>query len=260
MKRLIQSALVIFLLFSSCKKDKLFDKIDSVIRMKMGETFYPANRTFQFSCSTEKIYECCNYTINKDFDISNNKIDIDFISIINPEICLTATGPATTTVDLGTLSNGTYELKISIGDEKSTGHLIVSTDSYVITLDQQKQIQIVNNTLNRVPANTIWGTVGYDTISTTNLVQTFIDSLQLLGATTPTYATGDYGYFQIDGNGQIVAPTNSGYNFIRPYIYNYSNNSSTIKTLVKNYGMNHNDSLKISLYTTQGEIFNSWVQ
>lgn len=258
--RLITFTTVFLLLLCGCKKDTLVDKIDSDIKIKMWETVDSTSRTLQFYCSTEKEYGCSNFGISKTFNKSSHNIDIDFNGILLSDFCLTSIGPATTTIDLGTLSNGIYNLNIKVERKKSEGKLIVTSNYYEITLDKQKQLQIINSPLYRIPTNTIWGTVGYHSSSTTTLVQTFIDSLQLLGATVETYQPGDYGYFEINSGGQIKPPANHGYYFVRPFIYNYSGNTSLLKKLVKNYGANYNDSLNIILYTTKGEIFRSWTQ
>jgi len=248
------------LLLFGCSKDNSINKIDSDIKINMRETVDSTKRSLQLYCSTEKVYECSNYVISKIFSKSSERIEINFTGIRDLTVCFNSFGPATTTIDLGIISNGTYKLIIEVEGKKSEGKLIVTSDYYKISLDKEKQLQIINSTLNRIPANTIWGTIGYHKSSTAQLVQTFIDSLQLFGSTTQTYQSGDFGYFQINSSGQILPPENHGYYFIRPYIYRYSGNTSVLKTLVKNYGTDYGDSLNIILYTTKGEIFRSWIK
>ncbi len=265
MKNLLLSAgIIVFflllLLLCGCRKDYYsVDKIDSNIRIKMWETLDSTKRTLPFYCSTEKVYGCSNYGISTTFSKFYNNIEIDFNEVLIYDWCLTSLGPATTIIDHGTLSNGTYNLNINVDRHKSEGRLMVKSDYYAIELDKQKQLIIINTTLHRIPANTIWGTVGYHRSSTATLVQTFIDSLQFLGATAQTYQSGDYGYFEIDSSGQIITPQNHGYHFIRPFIFNYDSNTSSLKKIVKNYGANNGDSLIINLYTTKGELFRSWI-
>ncbi len=225
----------------------------------MWETLDSTKRTLQFYCSTEKVYGCSNYSINKTLRKSSDNINIDFSGILIYDFCLTSLGPATTIVDLGTLSSGTYNLNIKVDRNRGEGRLIVTSDYYVIELDKQKQLKIINTPLHRVPTNTIWGTVGYHRSSTATLVQTFIDSLQFLGATAQTYQSGHYGYFEINSRGEIILPQNHGYYYIRPFIFNYDSNTSSLKKIVKNYGANYGDSLIINLYTTKGELFRSWI-
>lgn len=252
--------MIVLLILLGCQKDYSIDSIDSDIEIKLWETFDSTNRTLQLYCLTERIYNCSNYGIKNKFNKSSDNINIDFKGILVYDMCLTALGPATTIIDLGTLSNGTYHLNINVESMKSEGQLIITSDSYSIELFNQKQIKLINTPLRRIPTNTIWGTVGYHTSSTSTLVQTFIDSLQLLGATAKTYSPGDYGYFKINPNGQILPPENHGNHFIQPFIFDFSGNTSVLKNLVRNYGKNYGDSLSIRLYTTKGEILRSWIQ
>ncbi len=260
MKRLTYLIILLFVILWGCKKDYSMDTIDSDIEIKMWETMDSTKRTLQFNCATEKVYNCSNFGISKTVRKTSDNIDIDFNGILLYDMCLTALGPARTTLDLGTLSNGTYDLNIDVERKKSDGQLIVTSDYYAIELNNQRQIKINNNPLYRIPTNTIWGTVGYHASSNMALVQTFIDSLQFLGATAQVYQSGDYGYFEINSGGQILPPQNHGYYFIIPFIYNYAGNSSDLKGLIKYYGASYGDSLSISLHTTKGEIFRSWVQ
>ena len=103
--------------------------IDSEIVITMKES---SLRTLQLYFSTTKIYPCCNYPIDLSWKRSSNIIDISFKGIIKTELCLTALGPATATIDLSALSNGTYRLNFQDGNLKRSGELIVSSNSYKI--------------------------------------------------------------------------------------------------------------------------------
>lgn len=258
MKRIAYTTILLLVILWGCQKDYSMEVIDSDIEIKMRETLDSTKRTLQFYCSTERIYNCSNYGISNTFSKSSDNIDIDFREILIYDMCLTSLGPATTLIDLGALSNGTYNLNIKVERKRNEGQLIVTSDHYAISINNQKQLKISNTPLYRIPANTIWGTVGYHLSSTSTLVQTLIDSLQILGATAQNYQSGDYGYFEINTSGQILPPQNHGNHFIQPFIFNYPGNTSELNNLVKNYGANYGDSLSIRLYTTKGEIFRSW--
>jgi hypothetical protein len=260
MKRITYAVIIILVILLGCQKDYSIESIDSDIEIKLWETLDSTNRKLQLYCSTQRIYNCSNYGIKNKFSKSSGNIDINFTGILLPDMCLTAFGPARTIIDLGALSNGTYNLNIKVERKKSVGQLIITSDSYSIRLFKQNHIKIINTPLHRIPSNTIWGTVGYHTSSTSTLVQSFIDSLQFLGATAKIYPSGDYGYFEINSNGQILPPENHGNHFIEPFIFDFSGNTSDLKNLVKNYGINYGGSLSIRLYTTKGEIFRSWMQ
>ena len=245
---------------NSCKKSDTDSSstFNENLKIKMSETVDSTKRTLLLNCFTEKIYGCSNYGIQSTFELTSNKITINFIQIIEPNICLTSLGPASTLIKLDGLTNKIYEIELNFGVTKISGQLNVSTNSFKATLPSQTKVQFVNPDLGRVPNNTIYGTVHYHVASTTTTVQKFIDSLQFYGATSTLYPQGDYGNFQIESNGQIKQVQDLGYYFTRYYIFNYSNNSGQLKSLVRRFGVNYPNDLLITLNTTKGETFYSW--
>ena len=261
MKQNFLLILLVALGLNSCKKSDTSSTsaFDDNIKIKMSETVDSVKRTLFLNCFTEKIYGCSNYGIQSTFVLTDNKITINFIQVIVPSICLTSLGPASTIIKLDGLPNKTYEIELNFGATKISGQLNVSASSFKATLPTQTKVQFVNPELGRVPNNTIYGTVHYHVTSTTTTVQKFIDSLQFYGAASTLYPQGDYGNFQIESTGQIKQVQDPGYYFTRYYIYNYSSNSAQLKSLVRRFGINYPDSLLITLYTTKGETFYSWV-
>lgn len=259
MKKLIQF-ITLLILFYGCKKDPLIDRIDSEIKVELAESFDGKQRLLKLYCSTQKEYQCSNFGIKSTLNVTSNKIEINFKSIITYDLCQTSIGPARTTIDLGEIKNGNYNISITVDGLKSEGQLTVTNESYSINFKNLEKLQLINSKLNRIPANTIWGYIGFHKESTSSLVQSFIDSLQFLGASVRKYDVGEYGYFKIDLNGNILPIQNSGYSFTRSYILNYSGLTNPLKELVKKYGKNFGDALNIELKTTEGEIFRSWLK
>lgn len=246
------------ILFLACKKKQVSSTFDENLKIRMSEKVDSTKRILILNCYTEKIFDCSNYGIKSSFVVTNDKITINFTELIIPNICLTSLGPATTIINLETLTNKIYELELNIGSSKISGQLDVTTGSFKATLPVQSKIQFINPDLKRVPQNTIYGTVHYHSTATSSLVQKFIDTLQILGAVQTTYSPGDYGNFQIEANGQIKQTQDVGYYFTRYYIFNYTNNSTQLKDLVKRFGVNYGSLLLVTLNTTRGETFYSW--
>lgn len=261
MKQYFVLILLVALGINSCKKSDtaLTSTFNENLKIKMSETVDSTKRTLFLNCFTEKIYECSNYGIQSTFVLTNDKITINFIQIVVPSICLTSLGPASTVIKLDGLANKIYEIELNFGATKISGQLNVSANSFKATLPTQTKVQFVNPDLGRVPNNTIYGTIHYHVASTITTVQKFIDSLQFYGATSTLYPQGDYGNFQIESNGQIKQVQDAGYYFTRYYIFTYSNNSGQLKSLVRRFGVNYPDSLLVSLNSTKGETFYSWV-
>jgi hypothetical protein len=259
MKKYLSLFVFLIFIFSCSKKQTTADPFDENVKIKMVEGIDSTKKTLTLRCFTEKIFTCSNYYISHTISVTANKIAINFIEINEPGICLTSLGPASAIIDLINLDNRDYELEIKISNTTITGQLKVSNGSYQAILPVQNRVQFVNTTLNRVPNNAIWGTVHYHASATVPIVQNFIDSLQLLGALSSTYIPGDYTEFQIEPNGQIKQTQDGGYYFTRYFIYNYPGSSLPLKTLIRNFGINHPSLLLITLNTTKGETFRSCV-
>ena len=231
--------------------------INSEIKIDMIESLDSSKRVLKLICLTSQCYSCCNYYINNTCNISTENIDINFNNILVPTICLTQPGPAKATIRVGTLSVGTYNLGIKVGNNKISGKLIVTADAYKIMLDKSNDVKVISSILLRVPQNTIWGGIGYHIKQSDSLAQSFIDSLKYYGAIFQKLQVGNYGHFVIDSTGQII-DKNHGYYFHKPFILKYPNSISILKGLVNNYGAKYNSILNIMLYSSQGDIYRSW--
>ena len=241
-----------------CYHETGFD-VDSMINIRVMATIEGASRNLQFYCSTAKIYPCCNYPILVEKTQSLNNIDIAFNGVLETEFCLTAIGPATAIVNLGELSNGTYNLNLFNGDRKCTGELIVTSDSYEVNFAEDGTFLFTNTPLNKTPEHTIWGMIGYHELGTLPLVQSFLAELMDLGAEKKSYNPGYYQEFRIDKNGDIITPDMHGYWFAQSFIFNYSGNIADVEQLVKQYARDHGAEMSIRVYSDTGDSILSWM-
>lgn len=244
---------------ASCKKNASdTSSLDENLKISMRENIKDAKRTLLFYIATEKIYPCSNYSIETSTTTGSDKIVISFIKINTPGVCLTSLGPATAVIALEGLSARTYTLELHTGNDVINGQLTVSADQYVLTLPVQTKIESINPQLNRIPENTIFGTIHYHHSTTVGTVNKFIDSLQYSGAAAKTYLPGDYVQFKIETNGQIKQTQDPGYYFTRYFIFNYTGDATPFKNLVQRYGVTYKDSLLATINTSKGEVFYSW--
>lgn len=251
-------ALIFTCAINSCKKTEVKMDLDENIKIYMTEKVDSVKRVLSLNCYTEKMFTCSNYRIATTYALTSDKITINFIKVDTFAICATSIGPASAVIDLSGLSNKTYALELNFGATTITGQLVVTANNFIATLPAQTKAQFLRPELKRIQDNTIYGTVGYHTASSISLAQTFIDTLQLYGATPVIYPPGDYWVFQIDANGQII-PIQDGYHFRLNYIFNYSNSSGKLKDLVKRFGSKYPNSLSVTLNTAKGETFYGWV-
>lgn len=255
MRNILKISSLLLLTLISCKKESTSNsEIDSAIIIDTREQLNNDRQTLLLVCTTQKIYGCGNYSIHYKIDKTTNRIDIAFEGIKTPNICLTSLGPATTFIDLGTLPIGLYQLNLTINRTVKKGELVVTPDRYSISIPNQTQIQLPKSTLPRIPSNTIWGTIGYNKASSEPMAQSVVDALIQTGATTQTYAEGNYWYFNIGTNGQILSPQNHGYWFVKPFILQYLGDIDKIKTLLQQIKTQYGNELHVTINTSKGEV------
>jgi hypothetical protein len=232
--------------------------IDSTISLDLWEELSPNQRTLQLRAATERIYGCSNFSIMYRLSVSTQLIQVDFLGIDLPPICLTALGPATATMNLGSLSNGSYQLILTSNGSVTGSQLIVSDDFFKVINPDGIQTKFRRTELLRVPPRTIWGLIGYRNIAMHPLVQSFLDSVQNLGAQRQDFTHGYYGYFEIDQSGNITFPIMIGYPQERSFIYQYAGDPLALRDIVQSYATSARDSMQIRLYTAKGDAFYSW--
>jgi len=264
MKRILPVMLVSAFTFGtmvSCNRKNFgaYLDIDSEINIKMIEVL-GQHKKLQLDVQTERSYTCDHYYIDIVHRQSLNSIDISFERIIIPDDCKAILKPASATIDLGPLSDGVYNLNLSVGEVTHTGELIVSSDSYRVDFEDNPAFNFTNTSFNKTPEHTIWGTIGYYRVQDASaLIQEFIDDLIDLGAEKRSYIPGYYNRFTIGENGDIVKSNESSvYLFAQSFIFNYSGDIAKVEQLVKQH-TDYQGDMSIRVYTDKGEAFLSWI-
>jgi len=182
-------------------------------------------------------------------------IFVTFTGVTAPNVCLTATGPATTSIPLGRLRDGTYRLGLSANGTTASGVLQIDRDSVVVRGGEGRWTKFPRPVLHRLPPGTIWGVIGWGPSDQSRRAQAFLDSLQVLGARALLLAPGDYDFFQVGPDGTVLTPETTGYYFARAFALRYDGDHAAPAGVVRAFG----DSLWISMYGVRGESWLSWV-
>jgi hypothetical protein len=88
--------------------------------------------TIVLDMETEKIYGCCNFSIESSFRRTGNRLLVGIEGIYMPELCLTALGPANSSREL-VLEAGSYTLEISDGPLRSEFLIDVTDEALSVT-------------------------------------------------------------------------------------------------------------------------------
>jgi hypothetical protein len=262
MKNLLIFGVITFL--TACEHDGprlSSNPIDSEITIEAREVLDVGSRSLTFYCKTKKIYPCINFPIITDKVSNNYSYKITFTQVEETPLCLAALGPASAVVDLSSLENGNYQIELNNADLKNTGTLKVTDSEIKLIFGQQNGIEILRPVTKRVPPNTYWGTIGYHTAGTAAKVDEFLRKLADNGAVFNKQAPGHYVYYEIDKNGNIVADTkNSGYYFLKAFIFQYHGDEETFKAQIKSIALPYYNDLRINVETSSGQRVNNWTK
>lgn len=236
--------------------------IDSKILVTPSERLSDTGRALILICRTERTYSCANYGIAFDVTRSGSSILVRFRYIDIGTICLTAMGPATCALNLGTLDPGDYSVEFRVGTGVTRVGLVVDVGAYSITPESGESVSFPLATLRRIPDGTIWGLIGYLGIAPEpyhTLGQSFLDSLEARGAEPVALEPGEYGAFRIDPSGQMLWPGTHGYYAARPWVLHYAGPSEAVAQVIEQFGMTQSQWLSIRLYTWRGEWYATWL-
>ncbi|MDR2882988.1 MAG: hypothetical protein LBU98_04345, partial [Alistipes sp.] len=211
--------------------------IDSKIHIVMTEEYKTSPRTLQLWCMTERQYGSGGNPIVYAKQQSGGTIDISFKGV--SETGMTDDiGPARAYIDLGSLDPGTYTLNLYNGSVKQTATLTVTAESYKVEMADNPTFGFGDRLLNRIPQNTIWGYVSYNSDTTPTIADSFLEDLAALGAESEGFAPGRY----------------------RDFVFRYDGALDKIESLILQYlSGSEKDNLYISVYTEKGEEILSWM-
>ena len=260
MNRLLTFCLLTLLI--SCDDNHLGSKsnpMDSKIIIETREVLESNARRLTLFCKTEEIYPCENFPILTERQTDENSIKINFKSIEETIVCLTGLGPATALIDLNSLPTGEYDIELNNANLKNSGVLKITDTDISLIFDIKNGIDFVRTNTKRVPDKTYWATIGYHVQSSSALVDEFIQKFEDVGAIFSEQSPGHYFYYEIDNSGDIVTNIeNSGYQFMKKFIFQYNDDESKLKELVEVEGKNYKETLSMRLETYKGEMFYNW--
>jgi hypothetical protein len=201
--------------------------------------------------ASNKKLNCKNYGIGHTCTVSGNKITLDIQGVDAPPSCESGDGEATDTPSLAGLAVGTYTLSVTNEEKEILGTLTVTNNKYTIAYAGGNNVTFNTTTLNRLPANTIRGTiqVAYATSRLYKIADTFaVDSLKFYGATDfsgPLVSYTNYtvyaGNTYTSGNDPVIP------NLYRHFIYDFSGPNTPIEKMIARYKQRFGDTITISM-------------
>ena len=207
-----------------CKEDGTntdnYQAIDSPLQLTVAEQL-GTTHTLILHAATERLYGCANYVLVATPSTTDSTYTVSFDNVLEPSVCSPGNLPARVDVPLGALASGHYKLTLRVNGVSVNAPLLVTDTSMTVSGGEGRWTTFVKTYTHKVPSNFIWGNMQSNDPNASAVFRSFNDSLIALGAQIHVYPSTDYGYFQIDGTGNIVAPSSSSI-FVKTFVYQYS--------------------------------------
>ena len=166
----------------------------------MPEEIYSINEVqepqLKLKLITEEIYPCINYGIATTEFTNANELIIRFDGLAEPEVCLTAIGPATSYVDLPENINKITFINGSITDRYS---IEITQEKVIIEPFETNFTKLMYTKTFRIPENSFAYVCG----TNTNNSEIYTDFLTILEQNS------NFTAFEFNGAGRIPYPENS---------------------------------------------------
>ncbi len=232
--------------------------VEDEFYIEMRETFKDGARGLQWHLRTIESVGCEDAVINYAFQRRpGQELALTINDIFAPSDCVPADAPATATIDVGPLENGTYALVLALRETVNReGQLIVEDDLITIEVEEGGGIIPLRDALRRIPDGSVWGYVHYKGADSMRPVAAeFVEALQNL-TVVQWLPDGHYGHFNsADGGSNITftglqTPVNEVITFQRQL---KPEQKSELIDLIQNYRESYQDSLELNVFNTAGE-------
>lgn len=255
----ILAGLVLLLSLSACELANIGDPIvvadveDEFYIMPL-EQLTPGERPLQFDIETISDEPCANAVIDARLTKVSYQLRLSLKDIIAPSDCIPGAAPARTRLGAGALPSGYYRLTIDLkGEVVNEGQITVRGDRYLIEMESTNGFTLPYKELLRIPENTVWGYVVYDTEADAPLASEFQESLAAISE-EGDFTQGQYGHFQVAGE-QVAVREAPKTLRIRQFAYEYAGADDVLTQLVEQYREAHSAQLEIHLFNDDGKVF-----
>ncbi|MEZ4986028.1 MAG: hypothetical protein R2795_13495 [Saprospiraceae bacterium] len=243
---------------ASCNLEKLNDPIiipvlDQEFTFDLWENLAATNGTgLEIQISTTELEDCLNSQILTEQTRTDQALNLRVYDILDPEVCDPGQAPAQGGEMMHDLAPGTYHLNVDIQDVVvNSGNLIITPNYFRVEMDTQEGIRWVHEELRRVPANTLWGYITYETIDERTQALGIKNELAAMSGELPL-VDGYYGYFEVLNNDtQLVVKDMPPFNVL-PFKFRYTGGDEELSSWLENARASATGAIHIILMDAAG--------
>jgi len=257
-KYLIGLSLLYGLALTSCRKDgddtPIIDiNIADQFSASPWEALSPNQREFILRIGTLSKQACADDTLDLNYERNGQRFIISINDIVSSNECIGDSAIIESSINLSSLSEGTYQLEINLRQEISNKvQLVVRQNQYELEMEIEHGISLPHSTLLRIPSNTIWGFAAYNDNKMAAAIEQFTEELMAI-TTTPTLDFGYYGYFsRYQGQSLQLDSRPEGFIGYETFARIATRDYSAVRNLANRYRTDYGSQVKIKVYTADG--------
>ncbi len=230
--------------------------IDSDFTVFLLERLQPENPQVYRRLKSDAAIACNASALDYTLEQREKEIVIHIKGILKPTDCdYSKSDILIEDIDLPIDQVGDYGLTIDfLKYFQNRGKLVVSDDSYHLTIEQDKGLNQAYTTLYKTPKNLIWAYLNdFDVRRGPQLVTQFYQMIEEISAPPDTLSIGRYSVFSIGENGalRIYGITNSPHNL--QFYFERTGNISRLKEKVFDFRSLLPTGVELHLFTAQGD-------
>lgn len=258
---LIRACTIVVLttLLGACKLDSLGDPIivpdvEREFYIDLWEELYPESRELVFQIETIQAQDCENATISYNLNRIGNTVKLSLNAISTPGDCQQGPAQIFASAPAGRLNGGLYTVK---ADLKNTvfneGQLTITGDAYYLDMNTDYGFIFRHKSLLRVPEQTYWGYITYETPEQETLASNFISELQA-GSIQHNFLEGYYGYFSVESNDHVNINEKALEGVVhKSFIFKYDGSGASIRQQINAFRLAHGAGIPVHVFNAKGE-------
>jgi len=258
---LMRTCVVVVLatLLNACKLDSLGEPIvvpdvEREFYIDLWENLYPESRELVFNIETVQLQDCENTSISYNLNRTGNTVKLSLNAISTPADCQQGPAHIFASAPAGRLNGGLYTMKLDLKNTVfNEGQLTVTGDAYYLDMNSSHGFILRNKSLLRVPEQTYWGYITYETPEQESLASDLIHDLEA-NSVQHNFSAGYYGYFSVEANSpvKINEETLDGVSH-KSFIFKYDGSGASIRQQINDFRFAHGASLTINVFNAKGE-------
>ena len=255
----IGAFMVLAALLGGCKLDSLGEPIivpdvEREFYIDLWENLYPESRELVFKIETDQAQDCENATISYNLNRTGNTVNLSLNAISTPEDCQPGPAQIFASAPTGRLNGGLYTMKV---DLKKTvfneGQLTVTGDAYYLDMNTDYGFIFRHKSLLRIPEQTYWGYLPYETPEQENLATDFINALHGVSI-QHNFSVGYYGYLSVEPDTRVsIHEKNLEGVSYKSFIFKYDGLGASIRQQINAFRLEHGTEIPIHVFNAKGE-------